>query len=226
MATMSDLLTGTARPIRDLEKQALEGRAGWIRHESWRQLFDFGSILRRSSALLWGRSLPPGVQAIMRFMEATLDASLPHVDVLASLVRPQAAMPESSLRTFRFGSGVPGVLGCSDMRGARAYLSPLMDSSTGVLAAMHVLSLSLFGLPGARLPTCSMGEFVANLSVSSRWAGGTSYETTALLWTAPLSATPLHHVGSLRRLWSAVALPGARRTHVCSLPTHSWLHGR
>lgn len=109
---------------------------------------------------------------------------------------------------LRFGTVGPGSTGCADVSGEHLNTALLLNGKTGIPNAMNELQLHVCCLPAVRLPANFQFHASTAMGIFAKWAGGTKYDSAAIIWRDGLPTSALESVSTGRRMW--VQINGAR----------------
>ena len=207
LAELVGLVREAVRRIATSQLRPLEHHASCIRKELWKDLWSQAKRLVKKTGSFLGTPglLDSAIAAHLRFNRDLADACVSLLERLGKQVAEASHTKGSAAQHLQIAFGVPGVLGCMNRQGDSVLCSPLLHSSTGLVAAFDALDLDIAGLPAARLPTGT------RLPSGSGWQGvfrgGPSYASSAVVWRSKLSGlvSTLDAIGSDCRIWNAIA---------------------
>ena len=131
----------------------LERRAADVRSYFWEHLTNTAKELLECSDGLFARVSVPSVRSSLQTGQQILRACVGRLRRVASACLVPACVKETASQNLKVVCGVPGVLGCMNMKGDAVFWQPLLHSRTGLAAAFDALDVDLAGLPAARLPS-------------------------------------------------------------------------
>ena len=199
---LADHLALTVKNIKAGHHISLETRASSVRSALWADLTDRGATLLVSIVGILKQPASVGMRWCLTMGRSVLTSCMAHLTALCDAVGSGGNDPCPQEHNLRMAFGVPGVLGCMDMKGERILWNPLVHPLTGLRVAFDKLQLDVAGLPAARLPTGT------TLPRGCGWLGecrgGPSYESCAVVWNPELSCVVRTDIGNDTRIWLEV----------------------